>query len=280
MQSNPCSFTNFDVPNSGFTAVLGINDSGVLTGSFDDQNGNIHSFIFRIPAYSRDRLQLRSNAFTIIDFPGGFGTETGQINNRSWIVGEYFDGKTGAQKGFLLRNGKFTTIFIPGSVNTVANGINNQGVIVGTFDASTGEHGFARIGHKFVTFDFPGSSRTDARSINDAGEITGIYGDQNGGNHGFLFKDGHFTSIDFPGTSGVTSALGINSAGIVVGNYFPSTGHGFLEKEGHFETADFPGGSQSTIPFAINASKTMVGSYVNSIGQNHGFIAHCRAPRR
>jgi uncharacterized membrane protein len=272
-----CEFKNFDVPNSTFTTVTGINNSGVLAGTFGDSAGNAHGFIFR------------SHTFTTFNFPGASRTETGQINNRDWVVGDYEDAKTFVQKGYLLRSGTFTTIFVPGSSSTRASGINDRGVIVGTFDNSSGEHGFARIHGEFVTIDFPGASRTSARGINDAGEIVGIYGDQHGGNHGFILRHGHFTSLDFPGTSGTTGAVGISPTGIVVGNYFSGplggNGHGFIVNKDYdaddFETADFPGATTTTIGFDMNARQVMVGTYVKGFGSNHGFVADCHVlPRR
>jgi probable HAF family extracellular repeat protein len=191
-----------------------------MAGTYGDQNGNVHGFI------------SRSNTFSSFDFPGAFRTETGQINNRDAIVGDYIDGQTFVQNGFLFQNGQFTSIVVPGQSATRATGINDQGVIVGAFEGPIGEHGFAKIGNLFVTIDFPGSKRADVRGINDAGQIIGTYGDQNGGNHGFLLSNGQFTSIDFPGTFGVTSGLGISPIGIVVGNYFQGTGNGFIDNNG------------------------------------------------
>jgi probable HAF family extracellular repeat protein len=37
-------YTAIDVPGSTSTSVLGINDDGVIVGSYEDKNGNTHGF--------------------------------------------------------------------------------------------------------------------------------------------------------------------------------------------------------------------------------------------
>ena len=79
--------------------------------------------------------------FTAINVPGATSTQAFGINERSQIVGFYFDG-VGELHGFLLDRGTFTTIDAPGATSTEALGINAGGQIVGRYFAGGREHGF------------------------------------------------------------------------------------------------------------------------------------------
>lgn len=80
-----------------------------------------------------------------------------------------------------------------------------------------------------------------------------------------------WTAIDVPGAIG-TQALGINSAGDIVGFYTDSGhhSHGFLLKNGNFTTIDVPGSFQ-TVARGINDSGLIVGSY-DAIDFPRGFL--------
>jgi hypothetical protein len=80
-----------------------------------------------------------------------------------------------------------------------------------------------------------------------------------------------FTPIDVPGGTD-TSALGINGAGQIVGNFFATGVHGFLDSGGMFTQIDAPGAT-STEVFGINDSGEIVGVVggTNVVG-SHGFI--------
>jgi hypothetical protein len=82
-----------------------------------------------------------------------------------------------------------------------------------------------------------------------------------------------FTGIDYPGAM-QTRALGINSAGIVVGSFDDSDGtHGFVLREGRFSSINVPG-STSTQARAINAREEIVGYSADADGNLHGFFLH------
>lgn len=81
----------------------------------------------------------------------------------------------------------------------------------------------AQLGSGFITIDPQGSGFTIAFGINDHGKVVGTYYDASGG-HGFLRREtGVFTTIDNPDAkkvkNGTTEARGINSAGLIVGDY-------------------------------------------------------------
>jgi uncharacterized membrane protein len=82
-----------------------------------------------------------------------------------------------------------------------------------------------------------------------------------------------YTTIDFPGAL-ATFALGINTAGDIVGYYSDPTfiTHGFLLSQGVFTTIDAPGSSQ-TFCADLNDSGEIVGYYLDASGRGpHGFL--------
>ena len=104
----------------------------------------------------------------------------------------------------------------------------------------------------FTTIDPQGSTFTQSRSgsIGQA-EILGAF--EAPSHHGYLLAKGIFVTIDFPGPLS-TDALGIDSAGQIVGRYVDanSTVHGFLQDKGAFTTID-PPGSIFTQAIGINS---------------------------
>jgi uncharacterized membrane protein len=108
------SFTTIDVPGATSTSAYGINDSGQIVGSY---NNNSHGFLDT------------AGTFTTIDVPGAFITVASGINNSSQIVG-YSVCCSPFAEGFLDTAGTFTTVAGTGRAN-FPNGINNSGQIFG-----------------------------------------------------------------------------------------------------------------------------------------------------
>jgi probable HAF family extracellular repeat protein len=80
-----------------------------------------------------------------------------------------------------------------------------------------------------------------------------------------------FTGIDYPRAM-QTRALGINSAGIVVGSFDDREGtHGFVLHDEKFSSIDVPGAT-STQARAINAREEIVGYSTDADGNLHGFF--------
>jgi probable HAF family extracellular repeat protein len=138
----------------------------------------------------------------------------------------------------------------------------------------------AQLGAGFTTIDPPQSGFTIAFGINDHLKIVGTYYDSGGLGHGFLRnQDGRFVNIDHPQAQTVngfgTEARGINSAGLIVGDYCaapPCDGvsviKGYLltgdrDEKDEFDKADFktletPGHINSYLQH-INAEGDIVG---------------------
>ena len=243
VRADSYTFTTINPHGSTFTVASGLNDAGVVVGSFIGAAGGLsQGFIYHKCTYRT------------FEIPGAAFTNPYGINNRGQIVGDFTGG------GFLDTKGVITII------NGQAGGINNYGHVVGTVVVNGQAHGFLYVDGVYTTFDVPGATGTSAWSINDAGEIVGY---SSAG--GFLDKDGVFTSINDPHGGSSTQAYGINNRGQIVGTFFDATGqHGFVDEHGIFTTIDVPGSSATSI-MRINDASEIVGIYTAG-GELYGFI--------
>jgi probable HAF family extracellular repeat protein len=255
----PYNFTLIDIPGALSTQFRGINDSGEIAGSYQDETRDLYyGFLYK------------AGNFTLIDVPGAFSTAPLGINNSGDIVGLY-QNQVGPVHGFLYEAGNFSPIDIPNAFTTVPTGINNSGTVVL-------QNGFLYEGGNFTPLNINGAPQ----GINDSGNIVGFYGDSSG-RHGFLYNGGNLTTIDAPGSSwpvyggNFTEAYGINNSGQIVGMFRDEVGvaHGFLNQGTHFTTIDVPNASY-TIIHDINDSGKIVGSYLDASGEGglHGFLAN------
>lgn len=223
------TITAFDPPESVFTqfSTGGINQAGVITGSYYDSNYLAHGF-----------LRTPGGSFTSFDALGTVnGTVPTGINDAGEVVGWYYDANY-VVHGFLRGlDGTMTTFDPKGSIYTSANAINVEGATTGWWqDASFAIHGFLRSREGAITtFDVPGSNgETEPSAIDPAGAITGNFLAVSGGLHGFVRAgDGTFTTFDPTGSaepSSYTFANGINPTGVSTGWYIDPSfiGHGFL----------------------------------------------------
>lgn len=201
------TFTSFEAPGAGNGAyqgsapdgVVGLNQSGAISGYDLDGDGVYHSF-----------LRDPDGNFTPLDVVGA-GTSAGQgtiaegINGPGAIVGQYVDAN-GVNHGFLWtpdNGGTYTTFDVQGAgtgsgQGTISNSINAPGGIVGQYiDASGVNHGFWRApSGKIATFDAPGAGTSSGQGTiptdnNDAGATTGYYIDTNNVNYGFVATSVH-----------------------------------------------------------------------------------------
>jgi len=257
---------SFGVPPR--TLAIGVNDSGVIVGSYSYGSNATGAF------------KYAAGSFSIISFPGvcggsRCGSEVRGINNFGEAVGDYND-TSGNEHGYLLVNGSYTIFDFPGAQYTQPNGVNNLGVVVGIYiDANSVQHGFIYNG-SFSTFECPTGGRPYLSGINDAGDLVGGCTAQTGVRSQFKFtaSTGQFTTISFPGAFG-TGVSGINNSGQMVGTYLNSSNnqsHGFVFSAGNYFTID-PPGSTSAIANAINNNGEIVGDYGDSGGAAHGFLA-------
>ena len=189
------SFTTIDVPGADFTVAAGINDAGVIAGSFG-MAGQTDGFV-------------RAADGTITTFSiDGLPTMAAGISNLGQVVG------TVGSLGFIRNpDGSFVTFTVPSFAQAL--GINNSGAVVGYTSGPT--LGFLRNPDASVTTinDPASSNNTVAQGINDLGQIVGNI---NGESQAFLREtDGTFQHFIFPGAVGQTAAFAINNLGDMAG---------------------------------------------------------------
>jgi hypothetical protein len=135
-------------------------------------------------------------------------------------------------------------------------------------------------GH-FSLIAVPHGTEVQAEEISDSGTVVGCYQAATS-ERAFIDKHGKISTFADPaitGKHGVTCALGIDDAGVIVG-YYTSAGsaaHGFVDRNGRFTTITAPAAGKrfpdGTFADGINSSGVIVGyySYGRHLSQ-HGFV--------
>ena len=268
--AGPISFLPVSACPGCSTQAIGINNSNLITGSYADAAGNVHSY-----------SQL-NGVVTSFDpaVPGGMVvfSEAGHASSTGRIAGDYVLGSDGVDRPF-IRNADGSYVLPPnfvsgGATATVdfAVGVNASGLVTGsyTFDPnqSTGFTGFIYNGSAYTsTFSFPGALVTDtfALDINNGGVIVGSF-KKPGEEHGFIrAANGTFTQVDVPGSI-ETEVFGINNNGDIVGRYLDSLGiqHGFERTNGIYIQINYsdPSHDPNTYAWGINDAGRIVGDSV------------------
>jgi hypothetical protein len=110
---------------------------------------------------------------TVVDYPGARQTIVTGLNDRSDVVGVWYDAQ-GVVRGFLRDGHRFRSIEVPGASGTVLSSINDDGQVAGgyvdsgvtpnpdnTYPPNT-VHGLVWDDGTLATLDFPGSTLTGA----------------------------------------------------------------------------------------------------------------------
>ena len=266
--AEPVAFTSFDIPGATSYFVAGINDEGLVAGSWSAADGSEIGFI----RFSDGRIT------TPIVHPDDNTRTTvlRAVNDEAVIAGFY---GANVSNGFLLKEGKFRTVDFPGAVATALRGINNLGDVSGTYsivDLNADEFGFI-IPRRGPAISFkladPTGTGIVVGGINDLRQLVGYYTDATSTLVGFLRQpSGQFVSILFPGALS-TQAYGINDCGIVVGVWGDgSTAHGFYGRPGNLHSFDLPG-AVATFSQGINNQGRIVGRYATADGVPHAFVS-------
>jgi hypothetical protein len=266
--AEPVAFTSFEIQGATDYFVAGINDEGVVAGSWFAADGSEVGFIrFRDGHITTPIVDPNDNSRT---------TTLRAINDEGVIAGFY---GANADNGFLLTEGEFRTVDFPGAVSTLLRGINNLGDLSGTYslvDLNADEFGFIipRRGPP-ISFKLPDPTGTGivVGGINDLRQLVGYYTDGSSTLVGFLRQpNGQFVSVVVPGALS-TQADGINDCGIIVGVWGDgSTAHGFYGRPGNLHSFDLPGAA-ATFSQGINNEGRIVGRYATPDGVTHVFVS-------
>ncbi len=261
-------FHTVNVPGAAQTYPSGINNAGVMVGTYEDNANAFHGYI------------LRGKKITTLDVPHGSNTSVDHLTRKGpiQVVGSYKN-SAGRYVGFLYRNGKYTDILGPkGAIASGANGISDRGEIVGYYtDSSNVTHGFLLIRGRYTTLDVYMAQITIASGVNDRGKL--VYWSVNGltgATTSYLYniKTQQSTPINVPGATD-SLATDINNLGDVAYQWLDSGGvsHGALLHGGKYYKFDDPK-SVSDYAEGINDFSAIVGAYETvSGGPFSGFRA-------
>ena len=167
-------------PATGVNQLLGVNNSNVAVGFYNDAAGNSHGYTYNIGA----------NTFAAVNDPNAVSLTAAGINNAGDIVG-FFADAGGVTHGFLDVGGSFTTLNAPGADTTQLLGVSNNGLIVGLEMAGGNTHGviYNEKTHSWTVLDAPlGIDNTIFNGVNDLGQIVGFYTDGKGNTNGLLLS--------------------------------------------------------------------------------------------
>jgi uncharacterized membrane protein len=272
-------FTKANVPGAIQTQPWGINNAGIVVGTYINASNVTHGYM------------LDGKTLTEIDDPKAaagvtfpYGINPGGPVS---VVGVYASSETGLYVGFLYKDGEFTDIPGPsGAIETIADGINDNGAIVGYYiyiDAMSNTAqiaGFLLQDGEYTTLNVPGGYGSSyAYSINESGQIVLLWFDSNNHGQGSLYdsKTETYATVKVPGAV-QSQPQGINAAGDVVFRWFDAINisHGALLHNGKYYTYDFPNGTGGTYSEGINDIGDIVGFYWADLTVSvfQGFKAH------
>jgi hypothetical protein len=159
------AFTQLNYPGAQSTFPAGINDRGIVVGSWGDGT-NFHGFI------------SVNGAFTSYDYPGAQDTYLNSINGDGQIVGEYYNGMYYSFVYNLPQATISPAITYPGATSTLLeSNLNNNGQVGGVADLSDGSLLYFLYDENSSSFATLPASITNASSgINDQGQLVGGLG--------------------------------------------------------------------------------------------------------
>jgi hypothetical protein len=301
----------FDAPGADLnpadangTFASGINNFGVIVGSFVDANNVNHSFL-RFP----DGKFVTFDVPAADQTPGSFnGTAAQAINDAGVVAGSYFDA-SGEGHGFLRSaEGKITTFDAPssGGSGTTPIALNLEGAVVGFYmNTDLVFRAFLRSPNgKITTFAGPHACAlptsdncfgNEASNINVFGTVAGNFEDNSANfvGHGMIrHPDGSIVAFEAPGAGSGSGDgtgcpgcfAGLNIWGTTAATFTDSsnTNHGYIRNpDGKIITFDAPGagtgnfigtGCPSDCAVGLNDFGWITGTYIDANFTFHGYL--------
>lgn len=256
-QGQAPTFRLLNPPGASYSFAFGINNSGMVVGSYTNAHGEYKGY-----TYDGDEYR------TIV-FPGATSfTQANGVNDMGIIVGD-FVGRDQLTHGFLLAGGRFARYDAKRGASTWISGINKVGNVTGYVGNDGNTQGFVKIGRAVTFFTFHGYV-TDAFSINASNTTVGFFiPPPFAATHGFIrAASGRISQLDYPGSLS-TNCLGINDAGEVTGLYLDghNVSHGFTYRNGRFHASSLPDIA------GINNGGSYVGSITSRSGKTTGYLS-------
>jgi uncharacterized membrane protein len=218
-------FITIGVAGSNTAWVWGINNTGLVSGNYEDASAVYHGFVWQ------------NGALQTVDYPGALYTYLFTVNNQGVAIGLYDDASnTEHAVIYSVGDGTWATLpDVPSYPNNEGYGINDGGVAVGNAYSADYGASVAWIWHPdtsaYSFFTVPGSAQytTSPTGINGKGQIVGAFCTANpcyndsGVYFGFLKQGDTYTTINPPGASG-TRACGVDNSGTIVGEWWDAAG--------------------------------------------------------
>lgn len=247
------------------STAFGINSRGEAVGTFVDQNGVQHGFVWK------------NGEFRSIDVPGARATAARGISPDGDIVGNYslpVDPPGLGSRGFLLtKHGEFVDVHFPGHTWVIPQRILPDGSILGCY------HDHDQMeSMRGVVIGKDGASEIDAfGSMNNGATpdrqlMVGFWFNMmDNQQQGYTIENGVFSSFMVPGST-ATNAWDVNPEGSIVGVYSVGAAvRGFVKTGETYLTIQYPG-STGTRVFGVNPRGDLVGNYVLG-GVTRAFLA-------
>jgi|ERR1700677_1285616 probable HAF family extracellular repeat protein len=165
-------FSDIGPSGSLYSYASGINDNGVVTGTYQDSTGPEHGFLWNGTTYQQ------------LDYPGASWTWAFGINNKGLITVIWDDPAGNVESSLYNSKTKkyIGLINVPGAVNTYAHAVDSAGDVVYTWQASaTGPyHGelctnCAHKSRQYYEFNDSKGNQTLGEGINDHELVCGDY---------------------------------------------------------------------------------------------------------
>jgi uncharacterized membrane protein len=161
-----------DVPGPAgaiYSFAYGINDKGVIVGSWIDGNNLQHGFI------------LKGKKYTSFDTAGSVTTLGVDINNSGVITVQGFDSQGNAHS-YLVSGNSTTELIFPGSSVTRVHAISNKGMVgLVWLDSAGNSHGglYDSVAKAYSQIDVPGAAQSGVFGVNDKQSLVGIFSQTN-----------------------------------------------------------------------------------------------------
>ena len=253
---------SFDYPGAVGTAASGINDEGIVVGTFVNELNQTQSFV-----------RFADGTFSDpIIYPGSESTYLSDLNNTGTMCGSYL--LDGRYHGFFLSGSTFTRFDLDGP-NTLLRGVNDAG----NFSGTTIDQGFVSINGTVTMFDIPMQAIIDAYSINNLNQVVGGAVAVHGFEIEYSFRRGPngvlIWPIRAPGFRN-TGLFGLDDkrrmVGFVTNLDGTPTQAVFLRAPNQFTFFTYPGAIFTEFS-DINNHGEICGEYDSPDGVEHGFIA-------